>query len=431
MLLCSSRRIRVARAETLTKLPLDRWAAIVGIHPAHFNGVYFGDSAGLCQQPWLQHPWQASDRIGREEVAIAIAQAEADLEGYLGYRLLPSWEVDEWTPTTRPVRKDLVNLSGTDLRGFPSAVAADWGYMVSGGIRQQSLITEGVAVAYTDSDGDDYDEVATALVTLPSGVPGCEVHLYYPGEAGADEWEIRPIAVDDSVTPAVVTFRREQAVLATLQPDYFPPAEDSHLRGVDGADDANFLTTIDAYRVYNDPQTQVTFLWEPFGIGCSSCDTGCNLCAYSAQTGCLMLRDKPRLSIVSLRPGSWNATTLEFDSESWTVGRLPEFARLYYYAGWRDKKLSCPTIRMDPEWERIVAYYAAALLDRPICECNNIKAWVQHWQRDLAIPGADDALRASDADLDNPFGTRRGAVWAWKRVVRRGPKAAIGSAVLI
>lgn len=424
----------MARATTRTKLSLDRWAAIIGIHPAHFNGVFFGDSPSVCQQPWLQQPWQAQDRIGREEVARAIAQAEADIEYHLGYRLLPDWEEDEWQLTERPWRKELVNLSVTDIRGMAQTVEAKWGYFVSGGIRASTLIEAARPVAYTDIDGDSYAERAALTVTVDAGIDPCEIHIYYPVSnpmvvAGdEDQWEIRPIDVTIVGTTAVILFRREQAVLPELFQDYFPPADDSHLRGVDGANNANFLATVDVYRVHNDPQTQVSFLWEPFGTGCGCNNSGCVTCAFNTQTGCLMLRSEPRQSVVSYRPATWNATDEDFDAAEWACNRQPNLARLYYYAGWRDKRQPCPTVRMDPEWERTVAYYAAALLDRPICECNNIRAWVDHWQKDLAIRG-DEGLQVSSGDLDNPFGTRRGAVYAWKRVNREG--AAVGRAVFI
>src|SRR3990172_11026555 len=124
----------MARAETLTKLPLDRWAALIGVNPLHFNGVYMPiHPPTVCQQPWMQYPWQAVDRVGREEVAMAIAQAEADVEKYLGYRLLPMWEADEWQEATRPYRPELVNLSGTDIRGFASATHLNWGHVITGG----------------------------------------------------------------------------------------------------------------------------------------------------------------------------------------------------------------------------------------------------------------------------------------------------------
>lgn len=412
----------MARAETITKLPLDRWAQIIGIHPAHFNGVYFGDSPTVCQQPWMQQPWQAADRVGREEVALAIAQAEADIEAQLGYRLMPSWEVDEWRPTVRPWRPELANLSVTDIRGFGQIAFANWGYFVSGGVKASDLIEAEVAIVYTDEDNDDYDEIATVTVTVDEGQDPCEIHIYYPVShtmvltGGDDRWEIRPITVSIVGTTATIRFHREQAVFPDLYSDYFPPDDDSHLRGVDGAIDGNFLTAVDVYRVYNDPQTQVTMMWEPLGSGCSCNGSGCERCAYATQTGCLMVRGDPRQSIVVYQPGEWDADTQQFTSLAYAVGRQPDIARLYYLAGWQSKGLSCPLAQMDPDWARAVAYYAASLLDRPICECNNIKSWVDYWQRDLAVAGVDESLRVPDSMLDNPFGTRRGAVFAWQRV---------------
>jgi len=424
----------MARAETLTKLPLDRWAQIIGIHPAHFNGVYFGEHSLVCQQPWLQHSFQAADRVGREEIARAIAQAEADIESYLGYRLMPAWEVDEWRPTVRPWRKDLLNLGVTDIRGFGQIAFANWGFLVSGGIRGSNPIEENAAIAWSDLDGDGYKETATVgPITVDEGQDPCEIHIYYPvwlplvEAGGMDKWEIRPISVSIVGTNATITFKREQTVLPDLVSDYFPPADDSHLRGVDGNVDGNFLEAVDVYRVYNDPQTQVTMMWEPFGSACSCNGNGCERCAYTAQAGCLMLRDDPRHSIVVYSPGTWNEDTHVFDAAIYALGREPDLVRLYYYAGLRNKSLGCPTAQMDPEWQRTMAYYTAALLDRPICECNNIKTWVDHWQRDLAIPGEVDGLRISAEQLNNPFGTRRGAVYAWNRVNREG--AASGKAV--
>ena len=80
----------MARAETLTKLPLDRWAQLMGINPMHFNGVFHPDSPPtVCQQPWLQHPWQAADRLGREDIANAIAfLASREADFVTGHGLL-------------------------------------------------------------------------------------------------------------------------------------------------------------------------------------------------------------------------------------------------------------------------------------------------------------------------------------------------------
>ncbi len=403
----------MARAQTLTKLPLDEWARIMGVHPLHFNQVYVNVPT-VCAQPWLQHEWQLADRIGRESVAKAIAQAEANIEAHLNYKLMPSWEIDEWRPTIRPTRPELINFGVTDLRGFQQVVFANWKRAISGGIRSKTVVAEGVAIVYTDADGDGYDETATAtqVVTFPSA---CEVRAYLPGRAGADDFEIKPISVsvDSGTGIATLTMRREQLVDPDLQ-SILEPAE----AGLLATDNANFETTIDIYRLYNDPQQQVQFLWEPFGGTCCS-GSGCATCAYNVQLGCLMIREDPKHSMFSYRPGTWNATTLEFDTAAWSVQRQPDLVRLWYYAGGQDKSLACPTVEMSEDWKRVVAYYAAALLDRPICECSNIRAWVESWRRDLAIPG-EEGLRISEADLSNPFGTRRGAVNAWHRVKEAG-----------
>ena len=377
----------------------------------------------------MQFEWQAVDRVSREEVARAIAQAEADIERELGYHLLPAWDVDEWHKAARSPRPEWSRQISVDVRKQAQTVQAKWGYLLSGGIRQKDLAEAATAIVWSDTDGDGYTETGTVTVAVTAGTPESEMHVYYPGESGEDAWEIRPVAVSIAGAVATITFRRELCVIKAQLEIIAVPADDSHIRGLDGALDANFLTTVDVYRVYNDPQSQATFLWEPFGTGaCASCNgTGCNICAYSAQTGCLMLRDEPRLSIVSYRPATWDQAALDFAEAAWTVDRQPALVRLYYYSGWQDKNLAYPTIQMDRAWERAVAYYAASLLDRPVCECNNVHAWVESWRRDLAIAG-EDGLKVSAKDLDCPFGTKRGAVFAWKRV---NTSAAIGRTALV
>lgn len=419
----------MAFASTRTHLSLDRWAALIGINPAHLNSVIpAGRHPTVCEQPWMQFAYQAVDRVGREEVAMAIAQAESDIEHHLGYRLLPSWEVDEWHGTMRPYQREMYNLNGADIRGQAQLVKTKWGHVISGGIRSKELIANRpiVAGSFTDTDGDGYKETVTVTATVVAGQSPCEVCVYYPAKSADDRWEVRPINVSVAGTSATITFRREQIVKEELLVDLVPPADDSHLRGV-ADEDTSFLASVDVYRVYNDPQSQVTFLWEPMAGGCSCNGSGCGACAYSSGTGCLMIRDDPRLGLVSYHPAVWNGTTLEFDAEAWCRA-APDITRLYYYAGLRDKTLDCPTRQMDPEWERIVAYYAAALLDRPICECNSVHSWVAHWQYDFAISGADEQANQIPASvLDNPLGTTRGAVFAWRRILREGQ--AVGKVV--
>ena len=52
----------MARADTYTKLSLNRWATIMGVHPLHFCGVIMPDlPPTVCAKTWNQYPWQDTD----------------------------------------------------------------------------------------------------------------------------------------------------------------------------------------------------------------------------------------------------------------------------------------------------------------------------------------------------------------------------------
>jgi len=426
----------MGRASIPTKLSLDRWFYWMGVQPLHGNQVQVANLAPAtgCQQPWLQHSWQAADRMGREELAMAIVTAENNIETQLGYRLLPSWEEDEWRATVRPYDPTLVNISGATARGYRQIVKGKWGHFITGGVETKTLIQAAVVIVptvppaaggWSDPDGDGYYEIGTVTLTPATVIDDpCEFAIYYPGKNGANEWEIRPINVSiNTVTGLVtITFRREDAVLEAEQ-------EKMGAKAVDGAltvPDVNFLLTVDVYRHWNDPQTQVTMMWEPTG----SCDCGsttCPQCVYAVQAGCLHLRGEPIGSLIAYSPATWDAAAQAFYSTEWSVGRLPDIVKLHYLAGLVGKG-DCPRRSMDWLWEKTVADYAAALMERPICDCATASDRVTKAQADLAFSGGASELSSynlSSSDLDNPFGTRRGAVMAWKQVKQHAAGRAV------
>lgn len=403
----------MARATTPTKLSLDEFARIMGMDPIHFNQCYIeAENDPHCTSPWFQHEWQDRDRVGREEVARAIAQAEADIENFLGYRLLPSWEEDEWKPTARSSHPEIFGADGLDVRGLGQIVKAQWGWFVSGGRRATTVIEAAAAIVWSDDDGDGLDDMAT--VTVATSLTDTEqVRIFYPGEAAAPEWEIRPRTVVISGGVATITFRRELAVLASLQEVRRPS-------GVDYSVDANFLATVDVYRVYNDPQTQVNFLWEPWG-GCSCNSSTCTRCSYSTQTGCLIARRDPKYGLLAYSPADWNADDEDFDDAAWALARQPDMVRLWYFAGYRDNGLAEPRLTMDPRWARTIAYLAAARLDRDPCDC--AAGYFEQWRQDMSFEqGAEQfqRYRISARKLNNPIGTRRGEIYAWDQLRRPG-----------
>lgn len=403
----------MARADTVTWLSLDRWAQIIGIHPLHFNGVSSAViTTQVCHQYWFQQDWQDAQKVSRETVARAIYRAERMIANQVGYNLLPDWVVDERQPTVRPPQPELF-ATGLTRRGAHKSLQGKKGYARSGGIRAKSVIEAGAAVVYSDADGDTYDETAT--ITVTTTVTPCEVHVYFPsasitpfGAAAADDrWEVKPIKVTDNGDGTyAITCRREQLPLPAQWMGLAPEA-------INGDVDANFLTTVDVYRVYNDPQQQVQFLWlAPYCVVCGG--SGCTACQQATQYGCLSVRDQ-RLSFLAYQPATWDAANSQFTVAEWSGGRDPDRARLWYYAGWRDESLACPAVQMDPYWEEAVAYLAVGLLDRKMCDCNNVSYFTDYWQEDLARVGRDASYQNADTVLMCPFGTTRGAQYAWQR----------------
>lgn len=387
----------------------------MGLHPLHFEQVRLVDNDPHCDQIMFRWEWQTSDHVSREEIARAIADAEAQIEEYLGYRLAPSWEVDEWRGTDRHFRKEFINFNSADVRGFRQTVQSNYGYFISGGVQSKLLIGGGGdTITWTDEDGDGYFETGTITVATTVTDP-CEVAIYYPGKLGDDSWEIRPIQVSIAAGTATIVFKRELAVI----PELFDLYDIESAEAI-GTDDNQFLDEVDTYRRFNDPQTQAIFLWEPMaGTMCNCNGDGCAVCAYASQNGCLTVRGNPRQSIIGYGPAVWNSDTEEFDPTVWAVGRQPDIVRLYYYSGWRNKSLSCWN-QMDPEWERVVARMAAAKLDRPPCDC--AKGDWSRWREDLTLISGDEDgkpyYREPKGILNNPFGSRRGEVEAWRKVAK-------------
>lgn len=428
----------MARASIKTWLPLDTWAQLMGIQPAHFNGVYssvFPDTTG-CSSLWMQYPWQNGGALAREDVAQAIHDAEQDIANYVGYNLLPDWAADEQHRTVRPARVDVINRLSRNQRGFLKSVQTHRAHVISGGVKAVALIGN-FAVARVDLDGDGYNETAT--VTVASTAQWDEVRIFSLGSLPLDEWEIRPTqalqSVDGSGNPSGVMFYFK---IWQIPDTALWETQSTSASGIDGDVAANFDTQVTAYRIYNDPQTQVQFLWEE--PECSNCGgTGCTACQFATQDGCLKVRDT-RQGFVTYEPATWDATNEHFDSGDWAESREPDRLRLWYYSGWnawsppvyrQNTLLPDPVERvvftattMDPYWQRAVAYMAAARLNIESCSCDTTRARIARWQEDLALVNSARSYQNGARVLENPFGTRRGEVYAWQAANADGRKVA-------
>lgn len=393
----------MGRASTRTLLPLDRWAAILGIEPRHFNGVFTAlRPTENCGDVWLQYSWQNADRVGREDVALAIAQAEADVIEALGFLPVPDWTEDE-----------IVRV-----RGVAQGVNTKYGHVISGGVRAATLIGAAAIVGGTmvwiDNDGDGYDEIAR--LTLPTTVTDPnEIRCYFPDMGSSDLWEIRPLR-NVTITGGIVIIDVDRHLLVV--PDLWEALDAA---AIDGDNDANFLEAVNVYRIYNDPSDQCELQWESASRACGCGLAICEACQWATQSGCLQIRD-PKQGILTYRPASWNDTESVFAATTLALCRQPDRVSLDYLSGYRSLFARRPYAEMDPTFERIITYYSTTLLDRPICNCNNIESFINRWREDRALElttaTTKNSYKLSPHDLACPWGTREGALWAWRQIQR-------------
>lgn len=400
----------MARSEILTWLSLDEWSEIIGLNPLHFNSLsstLFDNNS--CGDVWFQYSWQNSDRVGRDDLAMAIQEAEQEISREVGYNLVPDWTIEERVIYPRPLLTEMYNLTGTNPRSNLKSVELPRGHIIYGGVRAKTNLGRASAVVRTDPNGDGYSELCT--VTVATTVTDTnEIHVYYSGHDGDDAWEIRPINVSISAGVATITFNSWQIVDEHT-------ISDMNASAVDGDSAASYETNVDVYRVYNDPATQVQFMWEN-ALDC--CDT-CVACTLGTQAGCFHLRD-PRLGFVVPAPASWNSTNQSFDSAYWSACREPDQIRFWYYSGYQDKKIDRYNVRMSPYWKYAVAFFAASKLDRPVCGCSNVNQFIDRWRMD-AMATREEAginIQITPEALANRLGTTMGALYAWKRINQNG-----------
>lgn len=395
----------MARSNYKTWLSLDEFSQILGFDPLAFNQL---SSATLrrnnvCGDIFFQSDWMHSDRIGRDTIALAIQQAEQEMSQEAGFNLMPDWTVEERLAYPKPALPENYGY-GLNVRWQMKSVEALKGFLVSGGMRAKSVIQLANAVVRTDSDGDGYAETCT--VSVPVTITDInEIHAYHPGMGGVDEWEIRPIKVSVGGGFATIIFKAWQIVSSSTL-EALDPAP------IDGDDPANYETTIDVYRVYNDTATQLQFLWENDPNCCGTC-TACQL---GTQSGCFILRDQ-RLGFIVPSPASYDAATDTWTSQEWGACREPDQLKLWYLSGWRDMNESRPYAELSNRWKFAVAVFAVSKFERAVCGCSNINQFVEKWRRDAAFSSMNEGGFTVTAEIAaNRLGTSMGALYAWRQV---------------
>jgi hypothetical protein len=263
----------------------------------------------------------------------------------------------------------------------------------------RTLVNVAGAVVMSDNDGDGVNDRFTVTVATTVTDPD-EIAVYFTladrNAVALDEtWRIRPVNVTISGGNAVITGHPSQLV----KPDLTLRVDPSSL---DVTVAANFVTTVEVYRLYTDDTTtttdpaQGTALWEA-----PDCDTPpCNVAWLPV---CLGARNADQ-GLVSV--DFWLGGTQCPPSD-----REPDRVSLNYLAGY-------PLVngQMARSMADIVGHLATGILPVGPCGCERSDRIISWW-RNLPSQGEENQRPLSIRELDEcAFGQSRGALWAWKRV---------------
>ena len=423
-------------------LALENFRRILGYNPFHFFGL---QSTGAnqahitseCNATVYQYAWQNANAAGRAEVLAAIQSAEDRLFDYLYYRAAPHYVV-ETRPWPRYQSGQHSRWSPIDALGRWVGIATGEKYIQAVGVETRAVIGLAQAVVYSDRDGDGLNELATITIATTVTDPD-QIEVFfnttdrYDGTTipltGAPDviedalrWRIQPVAVRIASGIATITGPAWVFVRPLLYESGTP---------LDPATAANFASTVDIYRRYTNPDgittdtAQATLIWEttPCGGGWwCGCDDGAsytppNSSADPAAVAYAIARAGIRDSVngeIAPGPAVYNTTAALFAETRFATGFEPDRIVLRYRAG-----LPLASGQMQRQWQTIVARMAMAEMPERLSACDVANKELHRWQFDLArSAGANDEAygAVSTRDLENPFGTRRGHVFAWRAI---------------
>ena len=408
-------------------LPIYTWLEILGFHPWHSAGIAgTGDLAITtgCDTLMRRYEWQNSDAAGTKAIEQAIETAEAKLTQYLGYSPAPHYVVETlaWPRIGTPYGADGRWLTMQTTEGEIRAV----------GVESLTAISVAAIVTYSDEDGDGIQDTFTisAASTLTDA---SQVAVYFSladrfngfgaTTAIGDRWRLQPITI--TISGGTITVKGPKQLC--VKPLKYEGVVNIGANGLDPATAANFVTTLDLYQrsTATDGNTvdtsQAVVTWETRPChGWACCCDGCVAASYSGSIADVAATAQAvaRVGIRDARRGLITPAAELYDSagQTWSSnsccgGEAPDRVTVRYLAG-------CPLGSdglMQEPFRTIVARLAAAELARPVCGCDSANRELYYWQFDLSQTARGDELFGiSQENLNNPLGTRRGHVQAWK-----------------
>lgn len=350
--------------EELTYIPncavsLSRYAKLINYSEPAFWGIVIENSHLYGCDPL----WTESERMN---VAIALAEAQQEIEQVVGYPLCPTWI----TGTVEAAY--LHNDRWIDQQSYCSTrLQTRYPRLIAAGVRAVTVLDEDSPIVHGTEVG-----VIGPLATTATSTD--EIHIYYPDS----DREITPSSIVISGGNVTIEIPRYRLVI--------PQLLNTPEGGIMYEELEYFLEEVDVKRIYNDPSTQGVLIRPHCANG--NCVGGCHECT---QTACIYLRD-PHVGVVDVLPATWDAEALSWSSRV-VCAEHYSIVRLNYQAGMRHLNLQA---------EQAIVRLAHSKMGHPPCMCDKTR---EMWQMDYAIPSVLTRER-----LNNPFGISNGSHIAWR-----------------
>lgn len=417
-------------------LPIDTFREQLGLHPYHFWGLsepQYTPLNSACNRMTFEYDWQGADAAGRESVRRAIADAESKLRTYLGFWPSPTYVETAALPWPRFNDASQVRYRDLDATGRRVAMGAPDGLIQAMGVELLTLLgTPAVALTALATGQPFY--TFTLSLTVPSGTDPDTVAVYFQASDRLDaappgeRWRIAPIDVQVSGTQATITGRAWLLVRPELYIGFGATP-------LDPTDASVFASELEVYaRTTNGNGTSVdtcpaTLIYET--TDCGSCWGPCccgSTGTVSSDPGTVGeviaragIRDS-RLGLITPAAAVYDPTSGTWSS-AWCCSDSycdPDRVRLRYLAG-----VPLEGGQMASKWRTIVTKLAAAELKRRICACRDANERLHDLQQDMALESTQtERYRRTEAQMNNPFGTRLGHIQAWLEskdaLLRRG-----------
>lgn len=434
-------------------LTLDRFAEIYGLNPVAFNQAtfepvcHYGCMTG-CNEFWYQGPHQiGASHVTRDDLAQLIVQAERDLANFLGFPICPEEKciTMPYNGGCGPAMNYAANqyygwLPGGSTRALAQSGRRDGLYVISDSPvlawgRQTLLELATVPTEIYDRNGDLY--TTKNMVDCPSRVhlevevdscvSACELEVYHVSNVGDNAYRLHNprIQIVDGI--AQIDIEPWLAVRPELWEEpaecgicLYPGVETSPILDLllPAAYPAEFVVT---RRYFDRTIAAAQFGWHgTLGCSCGVCD----ICRLTYCPGCVVSGISPVPGVVKAMRGSWNATEEAWCASSTCTAcaRDPDFVKIYYWHGYSaDNGCAVGPCFDCSEIEDIVAMMVAARLPRKVCQCtcNITTDRFESLQETMNFSSRDSGTYFLSLDLaNNPFGTRRGEVDAFRRAAQ-------------